>query len=68
MVYNRLGSIYLRQALDSSKDADPKFAKLAKSVFLQACEIKPSSTSWLGAGRAAYALGEIQEAEDAYSV
>lgn len=67
VVYNRLGCIYLKQALES-KELDIQLAKLSKSVFLQACEIKPSSSSWLGVGRAAFALGQMAEAEDAYSV
>jgi hypothetical protein len=57
----------LKQALKNN-DVDCKLAKLAKSVFLQACQIKSTSYSWLGVGRAAFALGEIEEAEDAYSV
>jgi tetratricopeptide (TPR) repeat protein len=67
VAYNRLGCIYLKQALGNN-DVDRQLAKLAKSVFLQACQIKPTSFSWLGVGRAAFALEEIEESEDAYSV
>ena len=67
VAYNRLGSIYLKQALEN-QELNLHLAKLSKSVFLQACEAKPSSSSWLGAGKASFALGQIEEAEDAYSV
>ena len=67
IVYQRLGYIYLLQS--QSKDViDKNLAKLAKSVYLQACEIKPNATSWLGAGRASFVLQELQEAEDAFAV
>ncbi|KAJ3101698.1 Cilia- and flagella-associated protein 70 [Phlyctochytrium planicorne] len=42
-------------------------AKLAKTMFLRACELVPSSKSWLGVGKACIALGEFTEAEDALS-
>lgn len=67
IVYNRLGCIYLKQALEG-KELNTHLAKLSKSVFLQACEIKPSSSSWLGVGRASFALRQMEEAEDAFSV
>ena len=72
IVFLRLGAIYLRQGLQFDRDGSPavdlKLIKLAKSVFLRACDIKACSGSWLGAGRACFALGELDEAEDAYAV
>lgn len=72
IVFLRLGAIYLRQGLQFDREGSPvvdtKLIKLAKSVFLRACDIKPCSGSWLGAGRACFALGELDEAEDAYAV
>lgn len=80
MVYIRIGSIYLRNAygaatpfmisqlqISKQKDVHVDFslALIAKSMFLKACSTNPSSDSWLGAGRACFALKEYQEAEDA---
>ncbi|KAJ3214771.1 Cilia- and flagella-associated protein 70 [Dinochytrium kinnereticum] len=42
-------------------------ARMAKTMFLRACEMKPSSKSWLGVGKACLAVGEFGEAEDALS-
>jgi tetratricopeptide (TPR) repeat protein len=70
-VYHRLGMIYLKQAINVSKDhpeVDSNLALQSKKLFLEACNLKPTSQSWLGAGRAAFALKEIDEAEDAYAV
>ncbi|KAJ3416941.1 Cilia- and flagella-associated protein 70 [Chytridiales sp. JEL 0842] len=44
---------------------DTNFAKMAKSMFLRACEAHASAQSWLGVGKACIALGEYDEAEDA---
>jgi len=37
----------------------------AKELFLYACRQQPSCTSWLGAGQACHALGELEQAEEA---
>ncbi len=39
----------------------------AKELFLYACRQQPSCTSWLGAGQACHALGELEQAEEAFS-
>ena len=76
-IYVRLGSIYLQNATagagligspEAEHKVDAKFARMAKSMYLRACERDPSSTSWLGAGKACIALGELDEAEDAFAV
>ncbi|KAJ3045423.1 Cilia- and flagella-associated protein 70 [Rhizophlyctis rosea] len=76
LIYVRLGSIYLQNAtsstglvinLEAEHKADPKLARSAKTMYLRACENNPSSTSWLGAGKACIALGELEEAEDAFA-
>ncbi|KAJ3196420.1 Cilia- and flagella-associated protein 70 [Irineochytrium annulatum] len=79
-IYVRLGSVYLIN-IDQTQllscvtggqtperaSADANFAKLAKTMFLRACEITPSSKSWLGVGRACMVVGDYEEAEDALS-
>ena len=39
----------------------------AKELFLYACRQRPSCTSWLGAGQACHALGELEQAEESLS-
>ncbi|KAJ3056144.1 Cilia- and flagella-associated protein 70 [Rhizophlyctis rosea] len=76
LIYVRLGSIYLQNATagtglvgtpEAEHKVDAKFARMAKTMYLRACEKDPSSTSWLGAGKACLALGELDEAEDAFA-
>jgi hypothetical protein len=47
---------------------DMNLAKVAKSMYLRACESSPSSQSWLGVGKACLVLGDQEEAEDALAV
>ena len=42
--------------------------KQAKAMYIHASEIKPTSQTWLGVGKACYLLKEYSEAEDALSV
>ena len=80
-IYIRLGTIHLRNAYSLphnipliskvTKDVnniDEDFARIAKNMYLKACALCPSSQSWLGAGKACFALKEYTEAEDAFSV
>jgi Flp pilus assembly protein TadD len=60
-VYNSLGALYLQE---DSSNCNPG---AAKEVFLRACRVAPTSTSWLGAGIAAMMMGAFNEAEDALS-
>ncbi|KAL2919158.1 hypothetical protein HK105_201433 [Polyrhizophydium stewartii] len=56
------------QFLRSRDEAvDTSLALIAKSMFLKASAIAPSSQSWLGAGKTCFALREYQEAEDAFA-
>ncbi|KND04050.1 uncharacterized protein SPPG_01495 [Spizellomyces punctatus DAOM BR117] len=64
MVYTRLGSLYLRNAVENSR-IDVSMARLSKSMYLRASGIAPSTASWLGAGKACMALEDWEEAEDA---
>ncbi|KAI9098181.1 hypothetical protein DFS34DRAFT_619887 [Phlyctochytrium arcticum] len=64
LVYMRLGSIHLHQAI-SRKPVDVAGARMAKSMYLRACHAGPSAASWLGVGRACLALETWDEAEDA---
>ena len=57
-LYNSLGFLYLRPGTGHNASA-------AKEVYLRACRLLSTSTSWLGAGIAALELGKHQEAEDA---
>jgi hypothetical protein len=81
LVYIRLGHIYLKLAYQNTKvpepaisnlslaqKADENYARIAKTMYLNACSINGTSQSWLGAGRACFALKEYEEAEDAFSV
>jgi predicted Zn-dependent protease len=69
MVYVRLASIYYQQATDAEDIAiEEKKAKLAAAMYLKACELNPTSRSWLGVGKACLLLKEYKEAEDALSV
>ncbi|KAH6572162.1 hypothetical protein BASA50_005685 [Batrachochytrium salamandrivorans] len=49
------------------ESVDIGLALIAKNMFLKATCIAPSSQSWLGAGKACFALKEYQEAEDAFA-
>ncbi|KAJ3371784.1 hypothetical protein HDU91_004929 [Kappamyces sp. JEL0680] len=81
LVYRRLGHIHLKSAyncnavpntsisvLHSPGVADENAARLAKTMYLNACSINATSQTWLGVGRACFALGEYSEAEDAFAV
>ena len=43
-------------------------ATMSKTMYLRACEIAPTSRTWLGVGRACFILGEFDEAEDSWAV
>ena len=62
-VYYRMGKIYL----DSANDNEQQL-KLAKTLFIRACQLKPSSSAWLGVGKVCFLLQEYADAEDALSV
>lgn len=82
LVYLRLGHIYLKMAhhptgklsnthisqLQEVHKVDEVFARIAKNMYLNACAIRSSSQTWLGVGRACFALKDYVEAEDAFSV
>ena len=67
LVYSRLGSIYLSKSNGKDSRNDNYYAKMAKTMYLRACEISPSSQTWLGVGRACYILENYIESEDALS-
>ncbi|TPX37150.1 hypothetical protein SmJEL517_g01059 [Synchytrium microbalum] len=73
LVYSRLADLTLRSALPANDKlpgtlaVDVSGARLAKSMYLRACELEPSSRTWIGVGKAAWALDELVEAEDAFS-
>ena len=74
LVYSRLADLTLLSALPlddklpGAVAVDASGARVAKSMFLRACQLEPSSRTWLGVGKAAWALEELVEAEDAFSV
>lgn len=81
LIYIRLGNIYMKLACNYSQvpetcitdlsvpqNVDENSARIAKSMYLKACGIHGTSQSWLGAGRACFALKEYDEAEDSFSV
>jgi Flp pilus assembly protein TadD len=53
--------------LNESQIADESLALIAKEMYLKACKINPTSESWLGTGRACFALSKLDEAEDAFA-
>jgi tetratricopeptide (TPR) repeat protein len=57
-LYHSLGFLYLQKGTGYNAGA-------AKEVYLRACRLEPTSTSWLGAGIAAFELKLYSEAEDA---
>lgn len=57
-VHVRLGNMHW----DAQRYADAKLA------YMTACKYKPSATTWVGVGKASLALGEYEDAEDAFSV
>ena len=57
-VYARMGDMHY----EARRYADAKLA------YITACKYKPSASTWLGVGKAALALDEYEEAEDAFSV
>jgi Flp pilus assembly protein TadD len=81
LVCRRLGHIYMKLAYnwvivpdcsivslsESNQMVDEISARLAKNMYLKACSISGTSQTWLGVGRACYALKEYDEAEDAFS-
>jgi hypothetical protein len=54
--------------MNQRKTANVTDALIAKEMYLKACKIAPTSQSWLGAGRACFALEKYEEAEDAFAV
>ena len=60
IIYLRLGKIYLEEP--SYNDL-----KMAKTMYLWACELFPSAQSWLGVGIACIYMDQFDEAEDALS-
>ena len=68
IVHIRLSAIYIQQAFNSKELSEKqKFAKQAKTMSLYACENSPSSSSWLGVGKACIVLEEYDQASDALS-
>jgi tetratricopeptide (TPR) repeat protein len=81
LVFSRLGYIYLNNVNKLLKSFDYQspenhsrqmatikhLEKQAKAMYIHASEIKPSSQTWLGVGKACYLLKEYSEAEDAFS-
>lgn len=79
LIYNRLGEIYLREAYPQSVELisqqfsaavkpDISLALIAKDLFLKSCALKPSCQNWLGVGKACLAVGDFEDAEDAFAV
>jgi hypothetical protein len=71
-VHIPLATIYLHHISSNTKryavtEKKRYLAKQAKTLFLRACEISPTSTSWLGVGKACIVLGELDQAENALS-
>ncbi|KAI9002325.1 hypothetical protein BC832DRAFT_114900 [Gaertneriomyces semiglobifer] len=64
LVYVRLGTIYLNKA-NADGRLDGNMARMAKSMFLRASSVSPTSASWLGVGRACLVMHNYDEAEDA---
>jgi len=81
LVFCRLGFIYLNNVKKLLKSFDYQspenhsrqmatikhLEKQAKAMYIHASEIKPTSQTWLGVGKACYLLKEYSEAEDALS-
>jgi hypothetical protein len=82
LVFLRLGHIYLKLAHHHLSESDTPLSQLqgqlsnidessaviAKKMYLSSCVVAGTSQSWLGVGRACYALRQYGEAEDAFSV
>ncbi|KAJ3142013.1 Cilia- and flagella-associated protein 70 [Physocladia obscura] len=74
LIYIRLGFLYLRTLGCITKKviertySEIELAKKAKTMYIRACEIEPSSSSWLGVAKASIMLGQFDEAEDSLSV
>ncbi|KAJ3355461.1 Cilia- and flagella-associated protein 70 [Entophlyctis luteolus] len=73
LICMRVGFLYLKSLGSITKKvsersyAEVEHAKKAKTMYIQASEIKPSSKSWLGVARACILLGQYDEAEDSLS-
>ncbi|KAJ3295071.1 Cilia- and flagella-associated protein 70 [Rhizoclosmatium sp. JEL0117] len=73
LIYMRLGFLYLRTLGNITKKvsertyAEVELARKAKTMYIRACELKPSSSSWLGVAKASILLGQYDEAEDSLS-
>lgn len=71
-VHTRLGTIYLHHIAAKTLRYDTPqqhnfLARQAKTMFLRACETTPSSSAWLGTGKACIILNELDQAENALS-
>ncbi|TPX41837.1 hypothetical protein SeLEV6574_g05897 [Synchytrium endobioticum] len=71
LVYARLGELALAAAVPGevcgARATDAGGARVAKAMSLRACVLEPCSRAWMGVGRAAWALDELVEAEDAFA-
>ncbi|KAI8618763.1 hypothetical protein BC830DRAFT_1107404 [Chytriomyces sp. MP71] len=73
LIYIRLGFLYLKSLGSITKKvservyAEVELAKRAKTMYIRACELKPSAQSWLGVAKASILLGQYDEAEDSLS-
>ncbi|KAL2725115.1 cilia- and flagella-associated protein 70, partial [Vespula squamosa] len=63
MLFNRPDNIYLLQLRVGLCYENKKEYEKAKKVFLNACQISPTSQSWLHAGISFYELNQLKEAE-----
>jgi hypothetical protein len=71
MVYVRLGHILLQQRnLSPGQIATEELEKIqeAKTLFVKAACVHPSSRTWLYVARACFHLKEMNNTEDALSV
>lgn len=77
LIYTRLGHIHLLQAFGEEEvttvlpppgvQVHYEEANQAKTMYLKACELDPSSWTWLGVGKACLILEDWEEAEDAFA-
>ncbi|KAI8835610.1 hypothetical protein BJ741DRAFT_607390 [Chytriomyces cf. hyalinus JEL632] len=73
LIYIRLGFLYLKSLGSITKKvsdrtyAEVELAKRAKTMYIRACELKPSSQSWTGVAKACILLNQYEEAEESLS-